>query len=249
MDKSQHLKPTFTLHSPETKTDYVIYIHAPDTTEQAGPWPVVVFLDGDDQFQSAIVAYKARREINAVPPLLLVGVGYGASYAKPANRRGRDYTPTAHSDEPTSGHAAEFVDFLQFTLWPELARRFPIDDKVRGIAGHSLGSLLALYALLREPIFFTHALASAPSIWWDNRSILQLIKARHDRNATLPATLFLSVGERDTESMTSDLNQLEQQLRDSPFAGLQVISRRFPGKNHFNVLTDAFGAGLESLFG
>ena len=106
-----------------------------------------------------------------------------------------------------------------------------------------------MYALLREPIFFTHYLASAPSIWWDDRSILKLIRARHDRNPALAATLFLGVGERDTESMTGDLTLLEQQLRDHPFAQLRLISQRFPGKNHFNVLPDAFGAGLESLFG
>lgn len=249
MDKIKRLKPAFTQHSPETQTDYAVYIHAPETNLHSEPWPVVAFMDGDDQFQAAVAAYESRLQASAIPPLLLVGVGYGASYANPANRRGRDYTPTAHSDEPSSGHADAFVAFLQFTLWPELAKRYPISSTVRGVAGHSLGSLLALYAMLAEPPFFTHYLASAPSIWWDDRSILKLIKARHRRNPTLPATLFLSVGENDTDSMTGDWAQLDEQLRELPFDQLRVVTRRFTGRNHFNVLPDAFGAGLEMLFG
>ena len=64
----------------------------------------------------------------------------------------------------------------------------------------------------------------------------------------MPAKLFLSVGEDDSESMTGDLALLERQLADRPFAGLEVISRRFPQRNHFDVLPDAFRAGLTALF-
>lgn len=243
------MKPTFNLRSPETDTEYVIYVEAPDAVESAGPWPTVIFMDGDDQFSAAVEAYHAQRKIGAIPPLLLVGVGYGASYAKPKNRRGRDYTPTAHTDEPTSGGASVFLSFLRLTLWPELSRRYPVQDDVRGIAGHSLGSLLALDALREEPLFFTHFLASAPSIWWDDRSILRLISERHARNPARAAHLFLSVGEKDSASMTGDLALLEKQLAQQPFAGLRITTQRFPGRNHFNVLPDAFRAGLSALLG
>jgi predicted alpha/beta superfamily hydrolase len=243
------MKPTFDLRSPETDTDYVIFVAAPDATESTGPWPTVLFMDGDDQFSAAVEAYREQRKTGAVPPLLLVGVGYGASYAKPKNRRGRDYTPTAHGDEPTSGGATTFLSFLRLTLWPELGRRYPVHGDLRGIAGHSLGSLLVLDALWQEPLFFTHYLASAPSIWWDDRSILRLTSERHARNPALAAHLFLSVGTADSSSMTGDLTLLEQQLREHPFVGLHVVTQRFPGRNHFNVLPDAFRAGLATLFG
>jgi predicted alpha/beta superfamily hydrolase len=241
------MKPAFTLRSPQTDTDYRIFISKPKP-ETDVPLTAMLFLDGDDQFSFAKKAHLSVVRSARLPPLLLVGIGYGASYTKPGNRRGRDYTPTAHSDEPTSGGAGAFLDFLKDTLWPELTRRYPLRDDVRGIGGHSLGSLFVLYALWQESPFFTHHLASAPSIWWDNRSILQLAAERHQQNPTLESRLFLSVGEADTASMTADLTLLEQQLRDRPFAGLQVVSRRFPGRTHFNVMPDAFQAGLTSLF-
>lgn len=243
------MKPAFTLCSPENGTDYWIFISTPEETSPAAlPLPAIIFMDGDDQFSAAVNAYRAQRESNLVPPMLIAGVGYGASYAKAANRRGRDYTPTAHSDEPTSGGADAYLRFLRITLWPELARRFRLRDDIRGIAGHSLGSLLVLHALWQEPLFFTHHLASAPSIWWDDRSILRIAAERHTRHANLKANLFLSVGESDTQSMIGDFALLEQQLHEQPFSGLRVTFRRFPRRNHFNVLPDAFGAGLTALF-
>jgi len=239
------LRPAFTLLSPETGTDYVIYAEAPAAP---GPWPVIAFMDGDDMFAAAVAAYRAQ-PARTVPPLLLIGVGYGGSFGQPVNRRGRDYTPAGHPDEPGSGGADVFLKFLTATLWPELARRHPIDPAVRGLGGHSLGSLLVLHALFQPKPAFTHFLASAPSIWWADRAMLGQVASLRANQRDLPGKLFLGVGENDSDSMTGDLTLLEKQLAAQPFTGLEIISRRFPRKNHFNVLPDAFGAGLVSLFG
>lgn len=243
------MKPTFTLPSPETGTDYFIFIVPPRRRARNSRWPVMIFLDGDDQFSTAVTAYRKLRRAGRIPPLLLVGVGYGAGYGKPANRRGRDYTPTAHSLEPSSGGADDFLRFITRTLWPELQRRYPVHETVRGIGGHSLGSLFVLHALWRRPAFFSHHLASAPSIWWDDRSILKIAARRRARSAALRGNLFLSAGAKDSESMLVDLARLEHQLALKPFRGLRVTSRRFPHGDHYNVLPDAFRAGLIDLFG
>src|SRR5690606_31890129 len=133
-----------------------------------------------------------------------------------------------------------FLRFLTDTLWSELARRYPLDPHRRGIAGHSLGSLLVLHALFQPRPFFTHHLASAPSIWWADRAILDQARALRRRQSSLPASLFLCVGEKDTASMTGDLTLLERQLDEAPFTGLVLTSRRFPDRDHYNVISDAF---------
>src|SRR5690349_12330197 len=145
------MKPAFTLRSSETKTEYLIYVAAPKKSPRAKRTPLVtvLFMDGDNQFSTAVKAYRKLRVAKKIPELLLVGVGYGASYGKPANKRGRDYTPTTNRLEPGSGGADAFLKFLRRTLRLELARRYPIRKDVRGIAGHSLGSLLVLHALFR----------------------------------------------------------------------------------------------------
>jgi len=237
------MKPAFHLPSPETGTDYAIYVSAPKTP---GPWPAMAFMDGDFIFGAAKPGLPAPP---ASDTLLLVGVGYGAGFGSPANRRGHDYTPVAHADEPASGGADAFLHFLMATLWPELARRYPLDPRARGIGGHSLGSLLALHALFQPRPFFTHFLVSAPAIWWADRAILRQAATLRRQQPALPGTLFLCVGEKDSASMTGDLALLEKQLAEHPFRGLEIISRRFPDHDHYNVVPAALAAGLGALFG
>ena len=248
MRQTPPVEPAFKLGSSPTGTEYWIYLAAPDMAAEPGPWPAVVFMDGDDQFRHAVMAYRKLRKEGEVPPLLLVGVGYGASYTKPGNRRLRDYTPTAMKTEDDSGGADPFLGFLVEHLWPELARRHPLHAELRGIAGHSLGSLLALHALFQHQPFFNRVLASAPAIWWDDRELLCRTGKLQRNNCSIPARLFLGVGENDTASMLTEFEMLEDQLAAQPLAGLEVISRRFPGRDHYNVLPDAFGAGLRQLF-
>jgi predicted alpha/beta superfamily hydrolase len=237
--------PAFQLSGPKDGTGYHIYVESPTGS---GPWPAIIFLDGDDQFRVAVAAHQQAVRAGKAEPLLLVGVGYGASYRSPGNRRIRDYTPSALETEAGSGGADSFLEFLTGTLWPELARRHPVCPDRRGIAGHSLGSLLVLHALFRREPFFDRALASAPSLWWDNRALLCDIQRFQDTGAPLDARLFLGVGDLDSESMLGDLEQFEQQLAARPVSGLAVTSSRFANRDHYNVLVDSFTAGLEALY-
>jgi predicted alpha/beta superfamily hydrolase len=206
-------------------------------------------MDGDFLFESAAQAARSLTAAGRIPPVLVVGVGYGAGFGEPGNLRGRDYTPTASSDEPGSGGADRFLDYLSGTLWPDLARRYPLRETGRTLAGHSLGSLLVLHALFQENPFFDLALAGAPSIWWDDRSILKLISTLRDRQAALRGSLYLGVGGSDTPSMLADIGLLERQLKARPFEGLRVDSERFPEHDHYDVAPHIMAAGLASLLG
>jgi predicted alpha/beta superfamily hydrolase len=206
-------------------------------------------MDGDYLFDAASLASRTLCGAGRIPPAFVIGVGYGAGFGKPGNFRGRDYTPTASPEEPSSGGAGRFLAYLEGTLWPELSRRYPLRQEGRAIAGHSLGSLLVLYALFQPKPFFDLALASAPSIWWDNRSILGLISRLRGRRASLEASLYLGVGEGDSPSMSGDLGLLELQLKERPFKGLRVVSEVFPGRDHYDVAPHTMAAGLASLLG
>jgi uncharacterized protein len=238
--------PAFTVQSPQTGTDYPVYTDLP---AGAAARAALILMDGDFLFDPAVAVARELEQQGVISPVAVIGVGYGAFFGQPGNHRGRDYTPTASADEPSSGGADAFLAFLTDTLWPEVERRCALAGARRVLAGHSLGSLLVLHAVFQPRPFFDTALASAPSIWWDNRSILGLAARLREAQDRLPARLFLCVGEDDTPSMTGDLRLLEEQLTQRPFAGLDVRSARFPGKDHYNVVPDALRAGLASLLG
>lgn len=240
-------KPAFISHSKETGSDYAIYVDNPKGAK--APMDCVLLTDGDFFFDPAVHVVRDLQAAGKIGPTVVVGVGYGASFGKPGNFRGRDYTPTASSDEASSGGADPFLRYLQYTLWPELSGRYQVRDDRRTLAGHSLGSLLVLHAVFQPSPFFNVGLASSPSVWWDNRSFLGLVSAMRDETPALHASLYLSVGEDDTPSMTGDLALLEKQLADRPFKGLNVISERFPGRDHYDVLPFSLSAGLARLLG
>jgi predicted alpha/beta superfamily hydrolase len=242
-------KPAFVSRSAQTGTDYTIYVDAPDPALAPGPWPAVLLMDGDFLFDIAVKVCRELLKSGRIPPTAVIGVGYGANFGEPGNFRGRDYTPTASADEPTSGGAAPFHDYLAGSLWPELSRRYPLREEGRAIAGHSVGSLFVLYALFQRKPLFDLALASAPSIWWDDRSILGIISQLRDRQAKLPASLYLGVGTDETPSMLGDLDLLRKQLRERPFSGLRVKTEKFPGRNHYNSAPDILAGGLADLLG
>jgi uncharacterized protein len=247
--RTTRARPAFISHSRETGTDYAIYVDAPDPERAPGPWPAVLLMDGDFMFDPAVAASRSLQKSGAIGPVALVGVGYGAGFGEPGNRRGRDYTPTAAAEEPSSGGADRFLCYLAESLWPDLARRHPLSEAARGIGGHSVGSLLALHALFQARPFFNLVLASAPSIWWDSRSILRLAAALRGRQAALHATLYLGAGGDDTPSMLGDMALLEGQLRDRPFRGLRVVSERFAGRDHYDVVPLTLRSGLLALLG
>jgi len=239
--------PAFVSHSRETGTDYVIYVDAP--SRRSKPMPAVLLMDGDYLFDAVSAACRSLVKAGRIPETAVIGVGYGVGFGKSGNFRGRDYTPTASPEEPSSGGADRFLEYLTASLWPELLGRLPLRERGRVIAGHSLGSLLVLHALFQPRPFFDLALASAPSIWWDNRSILGLASRLRERQAHLEGRLYLGVGLDDTPSMTGDLALLEKQLAERPFNGLEVIAENFPGRDHYDVVPSTMTAGLASLLG
>jgi hypothetical protein len=213
--------------------------------------PIMLCLDGDDQFSPALEAYNELRAAGKVRALTLVGVGYGVSYVnvgKPGNRRLQDYTPTAMPGEEGSGGGPAFLAWLRGELFPWLEREQGLAARERGIMGHSLGSLFGLYSFFSDNSLFSACLASAPSLWYHDRNLLGFISDQQRRLPTRPGRLFVGIGENDTESMLADVATLEEQLRAKPIASLEVQGRRFPGRDHYDLIPESFRAGLAALY-
>jgi predicted alpha/beta superfamily hydrolase len=210
---------------------------------------MIIVLDGDDQFAEAGTAARALSTSGNVPPLLLLGVGYGGGYRAAVNKRGRDYTPTKRADEPMENGGAEaFHCFLASELLPWASSRFELMEGDYGITGNSLSGLFVLYALLRSRPVFRRGLAGSPSIWWDDRSILGLAAASPPAAGAAGCRLFLCAGADDSPSMAGDLALLSQQLALAPRENLEWTADRFPGLDHYTALPSSFRSGLRWLY-
>lgn len=239
----------YLLPSKLTGTPYHLYLSPPSGSSLAeAPLDLALVMDGDDQFGEAVAARNKLLADGLISAVFLLGVGYGAGYRKPTNRRMRDYTPTDMKDEPGTGGGDLFLRFIREELFPWLDGKVSFDPETLGICGHSLGSLLGLYGFFQRDTIYKRCLASAPSLWYADRWLISYEQGFSDKQHALAGKLFLSAGENDTPSMLGDLQLFESQLNGHPYRGLEVSSKRFPGRDHYNVLADAYTEGLKFLY-
>lgn len=141
-------------------------------------YPVLYILDGDAYFPTAmLMAHQAMNLPNGqnLTPVLLVGIGYPSGKFFDLPRRAADYTPPFAEGAPKEenrGKAEAFARFIDEELKPLIAHHAAVNPEQQALFGHSFGGLFGIYSLLTRPQRFRHYFISSPSIWWQNRRVL-----------------------------------------------------------------------------
>lgn len=234
------------------------------------PLPVLYVLDGDMTFGAAsVIARSLQMGPGAVPPVLVVGVGYAPGGHSSAALRVRDLTPSidhgyvqvarslpgamALPPELNPGGADDFLDFLEDELMPFIAARYAVLPGDQAVVGMSLGGLLVLHCLFARPEVFGRYGAISPSIWWDGRMVLDEEAGLARRTKDLAARVFLAVGELEeaqdaTAKMVSNLYELDATLRRRSYPSLELKACVFPGEGHMSVFPGAFSRAVRELY-
>ncbi len=246
------------VHSEITGRSYRIFVSAPQVPAPAEGFAVVYLLDGNALF--APLAMQARGEdLRAArsgdTPVLIVGIGYPVDELYDLPARADDYTPPNRpgtANPPTRrSNASLFLRFIEEELKPLINARYPVDTAQQTLFGHSYGGLFTLYTLFNAPQSFQHYVAASPSIWWQQRSVLDALTGFEQRLKTQggPRTLLLTVGDREQPSgpaqaddqrqqlvrqrqMISNVSVLDARLQPLQQAGLSVQTRLLPGADH-----------------
>lgn len=191
---------------------YRILVSLPETPPPAQGYPVLFVLDGNASFPvAALVArtVERRQQVTGQTPPVVVGLGYPGEQDFDYAARRRDYTIAAASAASasaatpatdgtatplTEGGAEAFLDFIEHELKPLLQQRYRLDPGRQALFGHSFGGLLVLQALFTRPTQFSAFLASSPSIWWQERAVLQALPAHVPECAGCRPVVQISVG-------------------------------------------------------
>jgi hypothetical protein len=203
----------------------------------------------------------------------VVGIGYPTDDAKVhGERRSFDLTPPTSPDwlkslpkGPAIGKTGgndEFLAFIEGELKPLVEKKYAVDRKRQTLFGHSFGGLFVLHTLFTKPEAFQTYLASSPSIWWNDRSVLGEEKAFAEKYACkeLNARLLVTVGEWEQKAgpkvpkeraellrdrrMVGNAKELADRLAKSPVKGLTVAFREFPEEDHGSVVLPAVSRGI-----
>ncbi|KRE20553.1 hypothetical protein ASE66_06725 [Bosea sp. Root483D1] len=227
--------------------EYRLLVAIPPEPAPAAGFPVVVLVDGDALFSTALSAARlqaGRPEVSGVGPAIILGVGYPGAAPFDAERRRQDLLPA-------DGGADRFLDLIAGKILQEIETLAPIDQTRLSLVGHSFGGLFALHALFARPGLFRSHVAGSPSIWWDDRAIL----ATRVRFLSSPAAvalprLLISVGSEEQSSDERRDPQRAARLRmarmiDNAAEMAEVLTASgrvacehvvFPGENHISVV-------------
>ena len=184
---------------------------------------------------------------NFMPPFIVVGIEN--------TDRNRDLTPShagvPHSDGtvdpiPTSGGADKFLDFIQTELVPEIEKRYATHP-YRIFAGHSLGGLFAIHALINRPALFNACIATSPSLWWDNFRTVNQAREFFAKQKEFKKALFFALGNEGGD-MTEGFEQLQKTFSDYQPAGFIVKSARYQDEIHSSTELLGHYDGLRAIF-
>jgi len=156
-----------TLHSERLGESRVVDVALPPGYDAnlSQHYPVLYVLDGEIEGQAAIAVTRFYASTGQLPPMIVVAVRN--------TQRTRDLTPAAVAgftplpDVGPSGGADAFLGFLSDELIPWVNQGYRTAP-MRVLVGHSLGGLLAFYALANRPQLFTGYIVMEPATWWNN---------------------------------------------------------------------------------
>ncbi len=221
-----------------------IYVRLPHGyDDNSSDYPIVYLLDGDSLFPILASNHLFLTYDDKLPEAIIVGIAYG-SFDPAINKRSYDYTPNSHDAKEGQGGAANFHQFLQNELIPDVESRFRADPTRRVLFGQSYGGTMVLYSAFTEPDLFWGRIASNPHF-----------NAGRD--------LFFSAGEPASRTdlglvVTSGTND-RPNLRQSAFEWLDFVEAQkslpwavevisIEGGTHAANSTDSYREGMRWLF-
>jgi uncharacterized protein len=270
----------FDLASNIAGRTYRVFVYQPLVPPPPEGYPVITVTDGNMNFLLAMVmagmfAFQAK-------PAVIVGVGYPTSAPFDLMRlRVRDMTPdlplasqplSPGLPEPTPenyGGAELFRRFLVEELRPLIAGRWPVDPDDQTLYGYSLGGLFTLVALFADPTAFKTFVAASPSIWWNDRAVLEgeAAFARRVEAGEIAPRVLVTIGEHEqdppkvpppgmTEEAIAELiargrmvdNARELGARLAALSGRDGYEGRFhlfAGEDHLSAMAAAVGRGVD----
>jgi predicted alpha/beta superfamily hydrolase len=197
-------------------------------------YPVMYMTDGDAHIvhTSGSIDFLARN--GRMSEVIIVGI--------PNTDRTRDLSPSKPSNSgatgapqfPTAGGADNFLKFIETELIPEIEKRYRVTP-YRMLAGHSLGGLFAVHAMVSKPDLFQSVVAVSPALQWDNQLVVKraedFLKTRKEMNTTF----FMSLG-NEPGPIEDGFHQMKMVLTKNKVPGLEWDAQEMPDEDHGSVV-------------
>jgi uncharacterized protein len=250
----------YQLPAKQLNRQYQVWVDVPASYVSSNKsFPILFVTDAPYSFPLVrsirnLLGQKGRN----IDDFILVGLPYADGDA-PAAARSRDYTPTVPAagsqySAAAYGEAARYRDYLEYEVFAFIEQRYRVDSKRRIFAGHSFGALFGAYVLLTKPELFYGYILSSPSLWFDNKAIMDFESDYARRHGDLPAKVAMYAGSYETVAegprffrsvdLLGDLRRFERALRARGYKSLEIGVRTIDEEDHLTVFPAAISRGL-----
>ncbi|WP_255550963.1 alpha/beta hydrolase-fold protein [Granulicella sp. dw_53] len=216
--------------------DIMVYLPPQYFDNQDHRYPVLYLHDGQNLFDG-LTSYLPGRTWQAqttadklasageIEPVILVGV------ANTGLRRMAEYTPT-RDFKMGGGEGRSYGRLLIEELKPFIDETFRTRPEATstGLGGSSLGGLISLYLGLENPGVFGKLAVLSPSLWWDHRSILEIV---NQANPKPTLQIWMDIGMAEGARHVRDADLLYKQLLKQGWqAGADLMYMKAAGAVH-----------------
>ena len=223
------------------------------STDGAKRYPVLYMHDGQNLFDPDTAFLKGQHwrvgetagdliGEGRIEPLIIVGIN------NTGPRRVQEYTPT-RDPRLGGGRAADYGRMIVEELKPYIddTYRTRSDAANTAIGGASLGGLVTLYLGLTYPRVFSKLAVLSPSVWWDRRAILKMVRQTRPK---LPLRIWVDMGTGEGQRGLEDARLLKAALIGAGWEiGSDLHYAEYEGATHTeDAWADRFGPVLEFLF-
>lgn len=183
------LAPAFAL--PQLRRTRRVWVYLPPDYEgDTRRYPVLYLQDGQnvfDQYTSFAGEWGVDETLNQ---LAASGQDLGGCLVVAVDNGGRhrldEYSPWRNKRTQRGGEGAQYVDFMVNTLKPLIDHHYRTQParESTGVAGSSMGGLLATYAALRYPDVFGRVGVLSPAYWFAAPALLSYVAQQPPRPDT-----------------------------------------------------------------
>lgn len=211
-------------------------------------YPVLYMTDGNAHIghTSSTVEFLARN--GRMSEMIVVGINN--------TDRTRDLSPTHVTTTvggggtalqfPTSGGADKFLKFIETELIPDIEKRYRTNP-YRILAGHSLGGLFAIHAMVSRPDLFNSYVSVSPALQWDNQVVVKRAEDFFKGRKEWEATLFMSLG-HEPGPIEDGFHQMKQVLEKNQTKGFEWAAQTLDDEDHGSVVLRSHYLALRKVF-
>lgn len=250
----------FELDAKAVGARYTIEVVVPAGAPASGPKYPVIYCTDWFVLSDYLKALPRLMDMGRLTePFVLVGISQPGSTAEWATARTRDFTPARPADDYSkrntyadavelAGGASRFVAFLRDELIPHVESAYPVDPARRGFLGYSLGGLLGVHVLARDPQLFSYYLIGSASVWFNDYGLAHELEKLPARRLETVRRVYLSVGEDESWEMLKGYGLLRDALArnglEAPRAKAEIIAEA----GHVGAMPISLYNGLRFLF-